>query len=380
MGWGSAGFVKVSTDEYFGGRRLQVLDRLGSNREGGKDYFPYGEERSATANPADKFGTYHRDATGLDYADQRYYVPSAARFATKDPAGDGSNWFAYTQDPVNSNDPSGLAVFLIGGTGEDASTVRWGQPGTPQFNWIVRNFGEEPQAIYWGGGVVTWTREGWTKTVHEAPAYAANNSANGERITVFAFSHGGNIAYEYTNRPDAVFIDILVTLGTPQIPSIHMINNRNVGTFLNIYSSNDGTQVVGGPLWRMAPYALASYYIAAFFATGPIGGVITAALGLANYLGRQAFEFGPIFRTAGRTNPCAINIGISRAPGVGTVQHSDMTTTAVWDEMLAWMGRAGYGGPSSWTNLTSNYCRGGGGGSSAIGGTGGGLLMVGPED
>ena len=79
----AAGFVKVWTDEYFGGRRLQVLDRLGSNREGGKDYFPYGEERSATANPADKFATYERDATGLDYADQRYYLSSAGRFATR---------------------------------------------------------------------------------------------------------------------------------------------------------------------------------------------------------------------------------------------------------------------------------------------------------
>ena len=110
------GFVKTSTDEYFGTRRLQVLDRLGSNREGGKDYFPYGEERSVTSSPADKFATYHRDATGMDYADQRYYASAAGRFLTKDPASDGANHFAYSAgDPINSNDPGGMAACNVSG-------------------------------------------------------------------------------------------------------------------------------------------------------------------------------------------------------------------------------------------------------------------------
>jgi hypothetical protein len=35
------------------------------------NYFPYGEERTSTANGVEKFGTYARDAVGQDYAEQR---------------------------------------------------------------------------------------------------------------------------------------------------------------------------------------------------------------------------------------------------------------------------------------------------------------------
>ncbi len=74
----SIAFNYASTNTYFAGRMVQqsgvtfIEDRLGSN---GK-YFPYGEERNYPALPNDqvKFATYTRDsATGLDYADQRYY-------------------------------------------------------------------------------------------------------------------------------------------------------------------------------------------------------------------------------------------------------------------------------------------------------------------
>jgi RHS repeat-associated protein len=115
-------FVKGTEDWYFGGRRLQVLDRLGSVG-GGNNYYPYGEERSATANPADKFATYHRDGTGLDYADQRYYSSKFGRFLTSDPyvasggpAAPGSwNRYAYVEgDPVSYYDPAGLQACSPG--------------------------------------------------------------------------------------------------------------------------------------------------------------------------------------------------------------------------------------------------------------------------
>jgi hypothetical protein len=44
-------------------RRIHGNERL--------DYFPYGEEKpGATAQDRYKFGTYYRDTTGLDYANQ----------------------------------------------------------------------------------------------------------------------------------------------------------------------------------------------------------------------------------------------------------------------------------------------------------------------
>ena len=81
------------------------------------DYFPYGEEKTVTANPAEKFGTYLRDATGLDYANQRFYSSATGRFLSSDPyqasagAGDPGSWnrSAYVGgDPTNYQDQSGL--------------------------------------------------------------------------------------------------------------------------------------------------------------------------------------------------------------------------------------------------------------------------------
>ncbi len=106
---------------FFGGKRVAVngvafvQDRLGSQ---GK-YFPYGEDRG-TPLPNDqvKFATYTRDsATGLDYADQRYYSNQFARFMTPDPykasggPAEPMSWNQYTHtrgDPINRTDVRGL--------------------------------------------------------------------------------------------------------------------------------------------------------------------------------------------------------------------------------------------------------------------------------
>ncbi len=126
-------------DVYLGGRAVWqngkpvVQDRLGSvmargNGVGGvevHDYFPYGEERVATVGDRNKFGTYHRDQTGLDYADQRYYNGAIGRFLTSDPyeaegqrqSSSSKNRYAYGEvDPINHTDPTGLyATFVVDG-------------------------------------------------------------------------------------------------------------------------------------------------------------------------------------------------------------------------------------------------------------------------
>ena len=109
-------FQKVQVDEYFGGRRLTSQDRLGSVGQ----YYPYGEAKSGTVSNADSFATYYRDSTGLDYAQQRSYQPSAGRFVTTDPlqssavAAVPASWNRYAYglgDSVNRIDPSGLDGF-----------------------------------------------------------------------------------------------------------------------------------------------------------------------------------------------------------------------------------------------------------------------------
>ena len=88
-------------------------------------YYPYGEDKATPApNDQIKFATYTRDlASGLDYADQRYYSNQFGRFMTPDPymatakgANDPSSphsWNRYTYvvgDPVNLADPRGLYI------------------------------------------------------------------------------------------------------------------------------------------------------------------------------------------------------------------------------------------------------------------------------
>jgi RHS repeat-associated protein len=126
-------YTVKSVDVRFAGKLIYTnsawvaTDRLGSIRyrkpsgAGERlDFFPYGEERpSATAQDRDKFATYMRDDTGLDYADQRYFTNTSGRFVTPDPAGDGLNWYAYAGgDPANRFDPSGLGPICYGGNGQ----------------------------------------------------------------------------------------------------------------------------------------------------------------------------------------------------------------------------------------------------------------------
>jgi RHS repeat-associated protein len=91
---------------------------------GGTGYTAYGVERTSSANDAEKFATYYRDAkTGLDYAINRYYWSGLGRFLTADPyeaTADGANnpvepqsWnrYAYVlSDPMNGFDPTGLFI------------------------------------------------------------------------------------------------------------------------------------------------------------------------------------------------------------------------------------------------------------------------------
>jgi RHS repeat-associated protein len=121
----------VSSDQFFGSRRLAVMDQLGSVGT----YYPWGENRGST-KPQDtwSFGTYWTDSvTGLDYANNRYYFNSLGRFVTPDPAGAGAasgqdpvswNRYAYTGgDPVNRNDPSGTCDITTFSTNPETGAI-----------------------------------------------------------------------------------------------------------------------------------------------------------------------------------------------------------------------------------------------------------------
>jgi RHS repeat-associated protein len=136
---------------FFGRKRIGTFDRLGSakyNQDGAaQSFYPYGEDRG-TVQPNDslKFATYTRDAaTGLDYADQRYYASNFGRMMSPDrisgkrgvPA--SLNKYAYVRgDPVNFSDPAGLGPIPLmldgnlgdgGGDGGDWEYVDGGAGG-----------------------------------------------------------------------------------------------------------------------------------------------------------------------------------------------------------------------------------------------------------
>jgi RHS repeat-associated protein len=119
-------------DTYWKGKLVKskglevTTDRLGSVRwvrdTGWSSYFPYGEDRGGLPDNREKFGTYLRDNSGQDYADQRYYGVGTGRFHTPDPymnsagIGDPGSWnrFAYVQgDPLNAFDPSGNNTIYV---------------------------------------------------------------------------------------------------------------------------------------------------------------------------------------------------------------------------------------------------------------------------
>ena len=132
---GSLGIDEVEKNLHFAGKLIRwnnaavVLDRLGGVKlrsdiaatppiTQNSNYYPFGEERSATPQDRAKFATYYRDnKTGFDYAMNRYYNNSWGRFLTPDPFAGSANpanplsWnrYAYVaNDPINRIDPSGL--------------------------------------------------------------------------------------------------------------------------------------------------------------------------------------------------------------------------------------------------------------------------------
>ena len=71
----------------------------------------YSEETNEPKkNPFRYCGEYTDDETGLIYLRNRYYDPAIGRFITEDPAKDGLNWYAYTNNnPLKYADPTGLS-------------------------------------------------------------------------------------------------------------------------------------------------------------------------------------------------------------------------------------------------------------------------------
>ena len=179
----------ASSDQYFGGRRLAVMDQLGStgtSSSPGPSYFPWGEPRGTNPQDAWSYASYWTDsATGLDYANNRYYSNAYGRFMTPDPyraTAKGANnphspqsWnrYAYTTgDPVNFLDPTGLMEEEVcdfdgndascdGGSGDDGGDQAGGGGSTDPLQCWLAGFTTSIASFQYFAGTPASPRTYW---------------------------------------------------------------------------------------------------------------------------------------------------------------------------------------------------------------------------
>jgi len=198
-------------------------DRLGTVRAVNstpRNYFPFGEEITSTANNDYKFASTYRDsATGLDYAVNRYYASGTARFLTADPLGHGSakltssiswNLYLYSRnDPVNVTDATGLDV--------DLAALYIGDGSTTGFNGTYCVNGQASLQVH-----TAWTGNG-VFTIHI-------QDLNGGGTT--------DSRYWVTAEGDIRVLDETTTLpGAPPVTQTYTTSQ---------WSQSNGTVVTGG--------------------------------------------------------------------------------------------------------------------------------------
>ena len=109
-----------------GATTYELQDRMGSSvrqtdasraSTGARAYDAYGVQVGTDGTPVGPFGFagahgYQGDGdSGLKLLGHRYYDPSTGRFLTRDPIGDGRNWYGYgggRNNPLSGVDPEGL--------------------------------------------------------------------------------------------------------------------------------------------------------------------------------------------------------------------------------------------------------------------------------
>jgi RHS repeat-associated protein len=328
---------------YFAGRLVATLnnygweasntDRLGSRPVARR--YPFGEGNNADN---DEFATYRKDTTAQHYyAWHRFYSATWGRFSSPDPyvlSGglthpQGWNRYSYVgYDSVNRHDPTGLLTLILGGT--FAGNPEWAQPGTAFHAAVSAFFGEEARVFLWSGGNSAPAR---LEAAEQLRQFIATYPFRpGEALNIVAHSHGGNVAKLFALSGTRK-IDTLITLGTPHD---FTILPGTVGNYFNVYSKHDRVQKhLGGTL-----SGIVFNIVAGAFAPHFPGGLFGAANWVFRMIGAV---FGFFVSGVSRTDPCAINIGVDWAPGIGEVGHPDLHTASVWAEMLAWLRRAGYG-------------------------------------
>jgi RHS repeat-associated protein len=276
---------------------MDQLGSTGTSSSPGPSYFPWGEPRGTNPQDAWSYASYWTDsATGLDYANNRYYSNAYGRFMTPDPyqasggPNDPQSWnrYAYTRgDPVNRYDPTGLMDSLTCGSGgyeEDEDGVEeecavW-QPdsclllidgqvspfcGNMQAGQFLQTFAG-PTKIAVTGYSRTGAKENTiTNDLNDilnqvltggCATWLTNEGVSGSQlINALETSVSGGPSYGYgtlSSNTTAAFVGTMNTDGTPisGLPGDSSITVNSNGAFFNSgYTVGSGnTQYNGGTL------------------------------------------------------------------------------------------------------------------------------------
>jgi RHS repeat-associated protein len=109
----------TTTYSHSGLKHLAAQSCSGASVSATREYDAFGGVASSSGSWQGPFGAagafgYQTEASGLHLLGHRYYDSSVGRFSTRDPIGDGSNWYAYCEnDPVSQADPEGEVPFRV---------------------------------------------------------------------------------------------------------------------------------------------------------------------------------------------------------------------------------------------------------------------------
>jgi RHS repeat-associated protein len=262
----SGSVTPINLNQFFGGRMLVAMDRLGSVRQN-MAYYPWGEERTSTQDGTDKFATYFRDVNnngvGEDYASARYYNNNFGRFWSPDPGyvGDANNPQSFNRynyvldDPVNHNDPSGLCTGIIAGVGQDPYTT-----DTAAQQTVANQIGAISAFPFAGGtqasGYLTVAVQGMgfmTEAVQNALNSILLAAQNPGPINIIAYSGGASAftsAWNYLS-PDIQQRIQSITYIDPGSAPWQPLQSGDAGTVVNVFEDssdwkNTALELIGG--------------------------------------------------------------------------------------------------------------------------------------
>jgi RHS repeat-associated protein len=316
--------VDNSQRVWFAGRLVKkggatiTTDRLGSvATEYGSavlEYYPYGEEVAATTNDGrEKFATYRRDATGLDYAWNRMYSATYGRFLSADPYRASAsmtnpqswNRYAYVEnDPVNYNDPEGLSREGVpynpfdGYDGLIAARLNSRHSPTAE---EIRNLGRF-QHFY------MITAAGRLR-LRKAAEDAVNNMSEGCKRVLSGDPIGINLPSLSTVAGKAEFLDVAFFGNFTSSFVVGGDDRSTLGTILGNYSA----YVLGGPRGTITNVVVYGSSLQSVAQTG------VADEGQRNLLIHEALH---IYNLTG-------DIGLARALGLGKFQDEKMASRAI---------------------------------------------------